>query len=81
MSHVKQLYKLQACCSGLHVSDSSFVVNMLCGASPSIILCRYEDKFFKKLCERLDDVVAIRETHAELLELLGTNSFDHMVSF
>lgn len=53
---------------------------MLCGASPSTTLCRYKDKFFEGLCERLDDVVAMRETHAELLELLGTNSFDHVVS-
>ena len=43
--------------------------------------CRYEDKFFERLCERLDDVMAMRDTHAELLELLGTNSLDHVVSF
>lgn len=41
--------------------------------------CRYEDNFFESLCERLDDVVAMRETHAELLELLVMDSLDHVV--
>ena len=80
ISYVKELCEMPACYSGLHVCDTHLVVNMLCGASPSITLCRYEDKFFERLCERLDEVVAMRETHAELLELLGTSSFDHVVS-
>ncbi|KAL3130926.1 hypothetical protein ABBQ38_000251 [Trebouxia sp. C0009 RCD-2024] len=41
---------------------------------------RYEDQFFEGLCERLDDVMAMRETHAELLELLVKDSMDHVAA-
>lgn len=42
--------------------------------------CRYEDKFFDSLNERLDEVLVMRETHVELIELLAANTVDQSVS-
>ena len=61
----------------LTACNTSLIVNVLDRQQN----CRYEDKFFERLCERLDEVITMRETHAELLDLLGTNSLDHAVSF
>ena len=42
--------------------------------------CRYEDKFFDSLNERLDEVLVMRETHVELIELLAADTIDQSVS-
>ena len=63
-----------ACMHCRPLTDISFV------KVPGLLCCRYEDKFFEGLSERLDEVIRMRETHAELLELLVNVSVDHAVS-
>ena len=42
--------------------------------------CRYEDKFFDSLTERLDEVLVMRETHVQLFDLLAANTIAQSVS-